>query len=638
MKQNYFLGLALFIIATTTFSQENTVGTIIYNPELSDGGYNLIYPHNQSTAFLMDMCGNVVHTWEHGDSLRPANVLYILENTDVITTYRPADNSEDAIWAGGGGASIERRTWDNVPIWSFTRNDSAYRLHHDIQPLANGNVLVTAWEQRDSLECIEAGRNPANLTGDGMWSEVIWEIGPDAYNEGQVVWEWAVWDHLIQDFDSTKSNYGVVADNIHKININFGQTLGAAADWLHINAIDYDPFSQHIMLSVPTFNEIWIVDRGNTTSGELKWRWGNPMAYDRGDSSNTKLGFQHHTHWLDLALDNDNADYGKVGVFNNRVQGDTSEYSTVHTLIPFYDEYENEYAVDAASGTFLPADFDWSFSSPDPNTIYSNIVSSFQRLDNGNSLICSGKSGDTREYTQEGELVWYYKTPLLNQAGMASPVSQGTVLNPFQNLTFRAHRYPADFPAFDGIDFVAGAPIELDPTPIASCLVCDLALELDSISYDSSSANISIIANGSYDLNSIEWINLSDSSVIPYQNELDFTTTQSGDFLITVTDIMGCTTSLVVSVIIDSVDSPSPLAVGLYPNPTTGILNLVLNASSGNALVSIYNMQGQTVFTSNNSNSPNALRFDLGHLNNGAYTIVIQTATGVATSRIMIQK
>jgi len=446
-----------------------------------------------------------------------------------------------------------------------------------------------------------------------------------------------VWDHLIQDFDSTKSNYGVVADNINKIDINFGLHLGAPADWLHINAIDYDPFSQHIMVSVPTFNEIWIIDRGNMTPGEIKWRWGNPMAYDRGDSSDTKLGFQHHTHWLDIALDSGNPDFGKVGVFNNRVQGDTSEYSTVHTLTPFYDEYENEYAINASTGTYLPSDFDWTFSSPDPNTIYSNIVSSFQRLNNGNSLICSGKSGDTREFTPDGELVWYYKTPLLNQQGTASPVSQGTILNPLQNLTFRAQRYPADFPAFDGIDFVADAPIELNPTPIASCFMCDLALELDSISYGSNNANITVSSNGSFDLNTIVWMNLSDSTILPYSQELDFYTSESGDFLITVTDIMGCTASLVVSVIIDSVNNISPLAVGLYPNPTSGILNLVLNKTSGDAVVTIYNMQGQTVFTADNLNSSTSLVLDLSYLNNGAYTVVVQTPTGLVTSRVIIQ-
>ena len=97
------------------------------------------------------------------------------------------------------------------------------------------------------------------------------------------------------------------------------------------------------------------------------------MAYDRGDSSDTKLGFQHHTHWLDMGLSAGNPDFGKVGVFNNRVQGNTSEYSTVNTLIPHYDEYENEYILDVETGTYLPLDYEWTFESEDPNTIYSNI-------------------------------------------------------------------------------------------------------------------------------------------------------------------------------------------------------------------------------------------------------------------------
>ena len=258
----------LFFSPFFVFSQINTIGTIVYSEAETDGGFNLIYPHNQSDAFLLDMCGNVVHKWEHADSLRPANVLYILENSDVITTYRPASFDDDAIWAGGGGATVERRTWDNEPVWSFTRNNAEYRLHHDIQPMENGNVLVTAWEQRDSLECIEAGRDPEKLTSAGMWSEVVWVIAPDEFGNANIIWEWAVWDHLIQDFDSLKSNYGVIADNIDKIDINFGSELNAAADWLHINAIDFDEYSQHIMLSVPTFNEIWVVDYGNTTPGE----------------------------------------------------------------------------------------------------------------------------------------------------------------------------------------------------------------------------------------------------------------------------------------------------------------------------------------------------------------------------------
>jgi hypothetical protein len=392
------------------------------------------------------------------------------------------------------------------------------------------------------------------------------------------------------------------------------------------------------MLSVPTFNEIWIVDRGNTTPGEIKWRWGNPMAYDRGDSSDMKLGFQHHTHWLDLALDNNNPDYGKIGVFNNRVQGDTSEYSTVHTLNPMYDDYENEYIVDANSGTFLPLDFDWTFASPDPNTIYSNIVSSFQRLDNGNSLICSGKTGDTREYTQAGELVWYYKTPMLNQAGSAYPVEQGTILNPFQNLTFRAHRYPADFPAFDGIDLIAGDPIELNPTPLPFCLECDLELSLDSISFDSSGALVSVSAEGTYAIDIIEWMSLADSTTLSNSQELVFQTINSGDYMITVTDVMGCVDSLVVSVIIDGVNTPTPLAFGMYPNPSNGVLNITLSNSSINANIDIYDMQGRLMFNRENLSGSNNIPLDLQDFQNGTYVMVIRTNEGVGTSRIVIQK
>ena len=84
MKLNYTIGLILLMFINFSIAQENTVGTIVYDEAATDGGYNLIYPHNQPDAFLLDMCGNVVHKWENADSLRPANVIYILENSDVM--------------------------------------------------------------------------------------------------------------------------------------------------------------------------------------------------------------------------------------------------------------------------------------------------------------------------------------------------------------------------------------------------------------------------------------------------------------------------------------------------------------------------------------------------------------------------
>jgi hypothetical protein len=637
MKLQYTTGLILLMFINFSFAQENTVGTIVYDEEATDGGYNMIFPHNQPDAFLLDMCGNVVHTWESNDTLRPGNVIYLLENSDVITTHRPADFSGDAIWTGGAGATVERRTWDNELIWSFTRNDSAYRLHHDVEPLSNGNVLVIAWEKHDSLDCVEAGRDTTNLTGGGIWSEVVWEISPNDNMGADIIWEWAAWDHLIQDFDASKSNYGVIADNIDKIDINFGMGLPAAPDWLHINAIDYDDYSKHIMLSVPTFGEMWLIDRGNTTPGELKWRWGNPAAYDHGDAADQKLFFQHDTHWLDLGLDTSSPDYGKVGVFNNRVPLDTNVISTVNTLNPIYDEYENEYYMDSESGTYLPLDFDWTFMSPEPSDLYSNIVSSFQRLNNGNSLICSGRTGDTREYTQDGDLVWHYKTPLKNIAGVGSPVNQGTDLLPIQNLTFRAARYPADYPGLAGIELVSGAPIELNPTPLPSCLVCDLELSLDSIFFDSLGATVLVSAEGSFDINTIEWMSLADSTILPFAQALVFGTMDSGDYMITVTDVMGCVDSLVVSVIIDEVTNPNQLAFGIYPNPSNGALKVTLSNHSHNAVIDIYDMQGRLVFNRGGFTNSGNIALDLQDLENGTYVLVIRTNEGSGNSRIVIQ-
>ena len=35
------------------------------------------------------------------------------------------------------------------------------------------------------------------------------------------VWLWSMWDHLVQDQFPDKPNYGVVADNPHKFDLNW---------------------------------------------------------------------------------------------------------------------------------------------------------------------------------------------------------------------------------------------------------------------------------------------------------------------------------------------------------------------------------------------------------------------------------
>ena len=469
----YRLLLPLLLLCTTALSQ-NTVGTIAYDPALYTDGYTLIYPHNQNRAMLLNACGEVVHDWTMEEDRRPGNTSYLQPNGDIIMTSRPAAVGDDAIWAGGGGATIERRSWDNDVLWSFTANNDSVRLHHDITVTPDGHVIAICWEAIDSLECIANGRNPELLEGGVLWSDKLIELQPNAEGGADVVWEWRAWDHLVQDFDSTKANYGVVADNQHLIDVNYGSIGNQPRDWHHMNAIDYFPFydtAGQIIVSVPTFNEVWVIWHDYQFSDDLIWRWGNPAAYQRGDSTDQKLFYQHDIHWGNgLGVNPGNPDFTKFFVFNNRVPNTdtTGTHSEVAVISPIFDEYDGGYAFNTTTGRWGPEDFQWTYTQDGLN---SSGLSSFQRLGNGSNLICSGRTGEIFEITEEGETAWQYRTPLLQGA----PVAQGTALAMNNNLTFRADRYPVNFPAFADQDLSSGLPIETDPAPLEVCqpLACD---------------------------------------------------------------------------------------------------------------------------------------------------------------------
>ena len=416
----------------------------------------------------------------------------------LVKTKRDALVTDDAIWAGGGGEFVEMRSWENDLLWSFELNDSTARLHHDIAPMPNGNILMVAWELKTADEAIAAGRDPSTLSQGKLWPDYIIEVIPA---NGQVVWEWHAWDHLIQDHDPDKANYGVVEDHPELININW-DTSDGHPDWMHSNAIDYSLELDQILLSVPTFNEVWIIDHSTTTAeaaghtggmggrgGDLMYRWGNPATYGAGTVDDQKLFFPHDIHWVDEFVDFSFPHYGKIAVFNNRVGAD---FSTANVFNPPWDMYSWSYTLDGDA--YGPEDFDLTFMHPTPTDLYSTGLSSVQLLPNGNTLILSGRTGYVFELTPSNEIVWEYKTPLLN----GNPVSQGDTLVMNNNLTFRFNRYPDDFSAFDGRDLSQKGWIENDP----DTTFCDLILPTNEI-FDNYS--LKLYPNPANNVLVIEW-------------------------------------------------------------------------------------------------------------------------------------
>jgi len=471
--RHHFFMVCMLLLAINTNAQ-NTVGTLTYNDGTFEG-YNLLYPLNQGNIYLINNCGQIVNQWtDESDSIIPGSAAYLLEDGRLLRCNSFGFTANPIFPAGGAADVIEIRDWDNSLLWSFTLSNDTARLHHDVTMLPNGNILMLVWDLKTTEEAIQAGRDPATIGQEAIWADRIIEVEPIGTDDYNIVWEWQIWDHLIQDFDETKDNYGVIAEHPELVNINYHDGTGDA-DWLHTNSLDYNTFNSQIILSAPSLGEIWIIDHTTSTEeaathaggwsgkgGDLMFRWGNPETYGAGTPDDKKLFFQHDVRIMDLELTGD-PNYGKIMVFNNRNGGGT--YSSVHIINPLFDGCTWNF-VSNADGMFFPDDFDWSYSYDPPTQMYSNILSSAQRLSNGNTLICSGFQGWMFEITPDEEVVWEYKNPFI----VGNPVDQGTSSSfPGISSVFQLKRYSPSYPAFEGRDLEEGDYIEGNPNPIAPC-------------------------------------------------------------------------------------------------------------------------------------------------------------------------
>ena len=467
-NKRFYRDVTLIIFLSVFVSikaQFRTVGLFL-NDSSSFNGYTLFAPNSYINTYLINNEGRLVNLWK--GTHKPGLSTYLLENGNLLRT---AVINNNTFSGGGSGGLVQEFEWDGNLVWEFDYSTDQFYQHHDIERLPNGNTLIIAWEYKDNEEIIGAGRDPSLLSQDFLWPDHIVEVQPDGSNGGTVVWEWHVWDHLVQDYDSTELNYGVISEYPELININyvsnFPNSLGA--DWNHINAVDYNQELDQIMLSVHHFGEIWVIDHSTTTQeaaghtggnsgmgGDLLYRWGNPQTYDRGDVTDQMLFGQHDSHWIEPGLTGE----GNILIFNNGRNRPEGEYSTVDEIVPPVDQNGN-YLLDPDT-TYGPDELLWTYVDPIPSDFYSPNVSGSQRQPNGNTLICSGTWGRFFEVKDEGELVWLYVNPVIG----SGPMYYEQTIPGTQNWAFRVYRYAPDFPGFDGKDLTPGDPIELYTTSI----------------------------------------------------------------------------------------------------------------------------------------------------------------------------
>ena len=289
--------LCLFLLLDIiTSNSQNTVGTTFITEDVYDA-FTLISANTK--AYLINNCGEVVNEWT--SAYIPGNAVYLLPNGNLLRAGRVQDNSSDIVFGGQGGI-VELFDWDGNLIWSFLYNSNQERQHHDVFPMPNGNVLILAATVISSVEAISAGRDPNSLPENRLYNEQIIEVEPIGTNQANIVWEWNVKDHLIQDIDNSKDNFGDVSMNPGKLDINFLNGGSGTANWLHFNSIQYDEILNKIVISSRNLSEIYIIDHSTTTAeaatssggtygkgGDFLYRWGNPQSYKQGSEADRIL-------------------------------------------------------------------------------------------------------------------------------------------------------------------------------------------------------------------------------------------------------------------------------------------------------------------------------------------------------------
>jgi hypothetical protein len=435
---------------------DDTVGVLIKEPGCTPG-YNLFSQLQSTETFLIDNDGRLVNSWS--SSYVPGNSCYLLESGDLL---RSADmGSHPLLNNGGNGGIVERFDWDGTLEWTYIAWDATSRQHHDIEYLPNGDVLMIQWEFKTQAEALDMGRTPGTVLASGFWSEKIIQVRPNGTTGGTIVWEWHVWDHLIQNRDASYgAPFGEPSDNPTKININYPQTSNN--DWLHINSIDYNAELDQIVVSVHNTNEIWIINHAIDTeaaagdAGDLMYRWGNGRAYGRGPASNQRFFGQHDARWITDCgcADRD----GNIMVFNNGAGRPGADYSTVEEITPPLHA-DDTYSI-PATAPFPPTSSTIVYqAAPDPTAFNSGFISGAEPLGE-NTLICSGAWGTFFEVDAASEIVWLYVNPIIGDG----VVQQGDAVpggpNSSQNSTFRCSRYLEDFPGFFGRDMTPGSVLE----------------------------------------------------------------------------------------------------------------------------------------------------------------------------------
>ncbi len=360
-------------------------------------GYaTLIASSNSTSISLIDTNNAVIKAWT-GLSGSTGYACYLTEGGNLWRTVKATGASFNG---GGICGRIQKIAYNGTLLFDYQINTAEMITHHDICPLPNGNVMVIIYQKKTAAQ-VQAAGGTANAA---RWTEIIYELEPTGLNTANIVWEWHLWDHLVQNADPNKANYqSSIVNNPQLLHINYQNTM---ADWVHMNGIDYNPELDQIVVSSHFLNEMWVIDHSTTTAeaashaggnggkgGDFLYRWGNPAAY--GASGTAVFNVMHDAHWIPAGYPN----AGYLAGFNNK--GVSNNASAVDLFNPPLSGYN--YTITPGQA-YEPA----TYATRHAVAGYSSNMGNSQQLPNGNMLICVATQAKVYEITPNNTQIWSY--------------------------------------------------------------------------------------------------------------------------------------------------------------------------------------------------------------------------------------
>lgn len=371
-------------------------------------GYALYNASGSNTAYLIDAEGDIAHTWSCPTSANYACALHTDGSLVRGAVYE--NNQIDGAAIGGMVQSLDA---DGDVIWEFIYSSATYVHHHDLCLMPNGNVLLTAWEEIAIEDLEDMGYDD---DGDKLATHII-EVQPNGEGGADIVWEWHIVDHFVQDEDDALPNYGVISEHPERLNINIsldgggGGWGGGPTDWFHANGVDYNEDLDQIVFSSRYMSEIFVIDHSTTSEeaatseggnsgmgGDFLYRWGNPGNYGMSGSQIITAAC-HDARWVP---NDGRPEGGYLMVFNNSGNSGNSAIDAIDAPV-------NGYTYDWTPGeAFQPTSYSWRHEC----VASASGQSAAYRPSNGNVFVNlsggMGGAGYMYEVDQDDNMVFQY--------------------------------------------------------------------------------------------------------------------------------------------------------------------------------------------------------------------------------------